>query len=86
MACECAGKMAEFDERLETVTVLLSGNGRPDRGLVVRMQRSEDAMAIMATQVKEIRDSARHLFWAVLIAVFGALGTIAANAVAAHWR
>lgn len=86
MACDCAGKVGEQEEKLERVIVLLWGNGSPEKGLVLRMDRIEHVAETIAGDVKEMRDSARKLFWTVLFAVLAMAGTIAADSIAAHWR
>jgi hypothetical protein len=78
--------MDEQEERLDKVITLLWGNGSPEKGLVLRMDRIEHAAAAIAENVQSMREMARKFFWTVLFAVLATLGTIAANSVAAHWR
>jgi hypothetical protein len=86
MACDCAARLEDQGEEIDKVKTLLWGNGSPEKGHVVRLQRIEDAQTVMGDHVKKMSAAASKLFWTVLAGFLAMIGMIGADVFAAHWR
>lgn len=86
MACDCAAKLEDQGKEIDKVITLLWGNGSPEKGHVVRLQRVEDAQKTMSDHVQKMSATASKLFWTVLAGFLAMLGMIGAGLFTAHWR
>lgn len=86
MSCACEGQIESVNKELATVKKLLWGNGDPDKGMVVRVQRNEDAIADLAAVVKDIRDAIKKGFWIVAGSLVSAVILTLLNLIVQHWK
>jgi len=83
MACaDCEGLATEVSK----IGKLLWGNGDPEKGLIVRVQRMDDSMERMDEKLEEIRKFLAKAFWTAVAGLVTLLAGVAVVIFTTHWK
>lgn len=80
------GRFDHIGQKIETMSTLLNGNGTPEKGLVVRVDRLEQKdVQDLDVRVDRLEQSESRRMWMMRATMVACLGAIAAT-VASYYR